>query len=179
MIRGCLAKVTYRTSKDGKSFAMYSHDMRHRYILSRTWNSQQPHLCWLMLNPSTATEEANDPTVERCERRTRNDSRFGGILVLNLYAFRATAPRELWSAADPIGTYNDMTIEANIAENGHVVCAWGTNARAERSSSVRHLLRRLYRDRGVACYHLGLCKTGDPKHPLYIPYATPLTPWTP
>lgn len=168
-----------RTSAYGTSVAMYSSDMKYRYLLSRTWNGQRPHLCWLMLNPSTATEEVNDPTVERCERRTRSDDTYGGMIVLNLYAYRATDPRELWNVSDPVGPYNDSTIEINLRGNSFVVCAWGANAKSERSAKVRDVLRVLVNRNKLTCYHLGLSRNGTPRHPLYIPYSTKPELWIP
>ena len=86
---------------DAASRAWYSPCGVYRYRLERVWAPGALLAC-IMLNPSTATEERNDPTIERCERRARALG-FGGLSVVNLFAFRATYPADLRRAADPVG----------------------------------------------------------------------------
>jgi len=157
-----------------ESGALFSKDRLYRYKLWRRW-SDGPTLCWLMLNPSSADEISNDPTVERCERRTRQMG-YGQIVVLNIYAYRATDPAELWKVADPVGPMNDGTIliQANLA--GRVVCAWGNNSEPERAAAVVAMLRAKLK---IELFHLGLTGAGQPKHPLYVPYSIKPTPWAP
>ena len=120
-----------------------------------------------MLNPSTATEVQNDPTVERCERRARAMG-FGGFAVANIFAYRATDPRVMRAAADPVGPENDAAILALTGVADRVLCAWGTHgAHLGRGAAVEALLR----GQGAALFHLGLTQAGAPKHPLYIGYA--------
>ena len=126
-----------------------------------------------MLNPSTATEVQNDPTVERCERRARALG-FGAFQVTNIFAWRDTDPRAMRAAADPIGPENDAAILAGADWADRVIAAWGTHgAHMARGPSVEALLR----GRGHALHHLGLSKQGHPKHPLYIAYARQPEPW--
>ena len=77
---------------DADSVAVYSPCERYRYLLTRVWDGAGPRALFVMLNPSTATEFQNDPTVERCERRARALG-FGAFRVANIFAFRATDPR--------------------------------------------------------------------------------------
>ncbi len=110
---------------DARSTAVYSDCERYRYLLTRVWNPDGPRALFVMLNPSTATEVQNDPTVERCERRARALG-FGGFRVTNIFAWRDTDPRAMRAAADPVGPAND----AAIAES----CDW---AGARRTASSR------------------------------------------
>jgi hypothetical protein len=126
-----------------------------------------------MLNPSTATELQNDPTVERCERRARALG-FGAFRVCNIFAFRATDPKVMRAQADPVGPGNDAAIRDGAEWANTLVCAWGTHgAHLNRGSDVANLLGHT----GKPLFHLGLSKDGHPKHPLYIAYAQAPQPW--
>lgn len=152
---------------DADSEAVYSDCERYRYRLTRTW-APGPRVLFVMLNPSTATEVQNDPTVERCERRARVLG-FGGFAVGNIFAYRATDPRVMRAAAEPVGPGNDAAILELAGAADWIVCAWGSHgAHLARGPAVEVLLRRL----GRPLYHLGLTRAGAPKHPLYIGYAT-------
>ena len=119
-----------------------------------------------MLNPATATEVQNDPTVERCERRARALG-FGAFRVTNIFAWRDTDPRKMRKAVEPVGPENDIAILEGCDWADRIVTAWGTHgAQLGRGPAVEHLLR----DAGHSLYHLGLSKAGHPKHPLYIGY---------
>lgn len=160
---------------DAPSVATYSDCEIYRYALTRTWDDSGARVNFLMLNPSTATEVQNDPTVERCERRARALG-FGAFRVTNIFALRATDPRDMRAAADPIGAGNDAAILEAADWATQVVCAWGTHgAHMGRGIAVEALLRPT----GVPLLHLGLSKAGHPKHPLYISYTTQPEPWHP
>ena len=151
---------------DAASTALYSPDNRYRYALTRDWALGQ-RVLFVMLNPSTATEMQNDPTVERCERRARALG-FGGFAVANIFAFRATDPRVMRAASDPVGPANDATILELASSANQIICAWGSHgAHLDRGAKVEALLRVTRND----LYHLGLTKAGQPRHPLYIGYA--------
>ena len=138
--------------------------MSYRYALSRVWDAQGRKICFVMLNPSTATEIQNDPTVERCERRARAMG-FGAFRVVNIFAYRATDPRDMRKAVDPIGPDNDPAIAAAANWADMILCAWGAHgAYLARGTSVAQMLQ------GKTLFHLGLTQAGDPKHPLYISY---------
>lgn len=158
---------------DAESVATYSDCETYRYDLTRIWEAEGPRALFIMLNPSTATEVQNDPTVERCERRARTLG-FGAFRVLNIFAYRATDPRVMRAAADPVGPENDAAILGALDWASQVVCAWGTHgAHLRRGPAVEAMLRGA----GVPLYHLGLSKAGHPKHPLYIGYAVQPRPW--
>ncbi len=152
---------------DAQSTAVYSDCEQYRYLLTRTWDPAGRKALFIMLNPSTATEVQNDPTVERCERRARTLG-FGAFRVTNIFAYRATDPKVMRAVADPVGPENDAAIADSAPWADQIVCAWGTHgAHLDRGPQVERLLRAT----GLPLYHLGLSKHGHPKHPLYIGYA--------
>ena len=162
---------------DTASSAVYSDCERYRYLLTRIWQPEGARLLYVLLNPSTATEAQNDPTVERCERRARVLG-FGGFRVTNIFAFRATDPKEMRAAADPVGQGNDAAIGASLdwvaGTGGRVICAWGAHgAHLGRGAEVEAVLRASGRE----LFHLGLTKAGAPRHPLYIGYDRQPQPW--
>jgi hypothetical protein len=151
---------------DAASVAVYSPCEAYRYLLTRVWNPAGPKALFVMLNPSTATEFQNDPTVERCERRARALG-FGAFRVTNIFAFRATDPRVMRAQAEPIGPGNDVAIAESALWADRIICAWGTHgAYLDRGRDVEALLRAT----GLPLHHLGLSQAGHPKHPLYIGY---------
>ena len=155
------------TKGDAPSTAVYSDCERYRYSLTRVWDPTGGKVLFVMLNPSTATEVQNDPTVERCERRARALG-FGAFQVTNIFAWRDTDPRKMRAAAEPVGPENDATILAGVDWADQVVAAWGTHGEhLDRGPAVETLLRASE----SPVYHLGLSKAGHPKHPLYISYA--------
>lgn len=166
--------IRTHTKGDAPSTAIYSDCERYRYALTREWDSKGQKVLFVMLNPSTATEVQNDPTVERCERRARTLG-FGAFRVTNIFAWRDTDPKNMRAAAEPIGQHNDAAILEGCAWADQVIAAWGTHgAYLNRGYAVETLLR----ENGRAVYHLGLSKAGHPKHPLYIAYAEHPKLWT-
>ena len=158
---------------DAPSTATYSDCERYRYTLTREWAPERGRLLCVMLNPSTATEAQNDPTVERCERRARALG-YGAFRVCNIFAWRATDPRVLRTLRDPVGPENDAAILDGAAWADAVLCAWGSHgAHLGRGPEVERLLRAT----GAPLCHLGLTKQGHPRHPLYVAYATEPTDW--
>lgn len=156
-----------------QSQAVYSDCEAYRYSLQRVWDAGRERVTFVMLNPSTATEVQNDPTVERCERRARAMG-YGAFTVANIFAFRATDPADMRRAPDPIGAGNDAAIHAAALWADCVICAWGTHgAHLGRGAQVAANLRAA----GVPLYHLGLSIHGAPKHPLYISYAVQPMVW--
>lgn len=146
------------------SFAALSEDRRYRYSLIRQWDSALPNLVWVGLNPSTADETLNDPTVRRVVGFSRAWG-YGGVILLNLFAFRATNPKELRAVDDPVGPGNDAAL-INLCRGSEVVLAWGSHGGLlGRGEAVKSLLRPVARQ----LYCLGYTKEGQPKHPLYLP----------
>ncbi len=158
---------------DAHSTAVYSDCERYRYLLTRTWDPGGQRALFIMLNPSTATEVQNDPTVERCERRARALG-FGAFRVTNIFAWRDTDPRAMRAAADPVGPDNDAAIAESCPWAHRIICAWGAHgAHLDRGAKVERLLRAT----GLPLWHLGLTRAGHPKHPLYIGYDRQPEPW--
>lgn len=163
---------------DAPSVAVYSDCERYRYRLTRTWDAGGTRALFIMLNPSTATEVQNDPTVERCERRARALG-FGAFRVCNIFAWRDTNPKEMRAVSEPIGHENDEAIVDSVTnwvrDGDHTLCGWGTHgAHLNRGPQVEALLRAT----GRPLHTLGLTKAGHPKHPLYVAYATQPMLWT-
>ena len=158
---------------DAVSRAWYSPCGLYRYRLQRVW-APGALLLYVMLNPSTANEERNDPTIERCERRARRLG-FGGLVVVNLFAFRATYPADLRRAAAPEGPQNQAVVVQAAAGAGMILCGWGADGGfIGQGDRVAGLLRA----QGFALHHLGLTKGGQPRHPLYVSYDVAPQLWT-
>lgn len=137
-----------------------------RYRLIRRWDEGLPMVCWIMLNPSTAGHERNDPTIRRCIEFSKRWG-FGGMMTGNLFALRATDPAELKRNSDPVGSYNDHHLADMSRKCAVTVCAWGSHPMVNgRAAEVLHLLA----DIGTEVRCLGRTKIGRPKHPLYVPY---------
>ncbi|TFD53489.1 DUF1643 domain-containing protein [Cryobacterium sp. Hh7] len=151
------------------SRAELSEDRTYRYRLSRVW-SDGPRATFVMLNPSTADEYSDDPTLRRCIGFARHWG-LGGLNVVNVYAFRATKPADLWTAADPIGPENNRYLEDAAANDEVLVAAWGAHAKQER---VQEVLSIPGFDR-LTC--LRTTKRGYPSHPLYLPKELLPVPW--
>lgn len=150
-----------------RSDADYSGCGCYRYALTRIWDEAGPRLAFVMLNPSTASEVRNDPTVARCEARARALG-YGGVRVVNLFAWRATDPQALRAAADPVGPRNDAALGEAADWADAVLVAWGVHgALLARGAAVAAFLRGC----GKPLLHLGLTREGFPRHPLYVPNA--------
>ncbi|MFT0140725.1 DUF1643 domain-containing protein [Alcanivoracaceae bacterium MT1] len=146
---------------------------RYRWVLTRNWFSAAGVLPFVMLNPSTADAEKDDPTIRRCISFAEREG-FGGIEVVNLYSFRATSPKDMLAADDPIGRETDSWLfRAATLPARRVVCAWGANAQPERVRAVADLIGPVA---DLVC--LGTTKAGHPRHPLYVKGDQPLVPWS-
>ena len=95
--------------KFSKSGAVFSDCRKYRYALWRMWNEHMPIAMIIGLNPSTADQTRNDPTITRCINFASSWG-YGGVCVTNLFGFRATAPTELKAHHDPIGKENDAWV---------------------------------------------------------------------
>lgn len=157
--------------------AAFSRDMLYRYALSICWAAGLPVLIVIMLNPSTADHMKNDPTVHRiCERARRMG--FGGVLVLNAFAWRETKRLEMLKAADPVGPLNDFFIRAGLAlamlPGNRIMVGWGNEGgHRGRSAEIAELLE----EAGVQAHCWSICANGQPGHPLYVAYEAPIRPW--
>ncbi len=146
----------------------------YRYWLARWWACLgNGRVLFVMLNPSTADATKDDPTIRRCIDFAKREG-YTRLEVVNLYALRATDPKELKWHPSPIGPNNAREIETAAKMASAIVCAWGNNAPAERAAEV---LAQLRRDAHCPIFHLGLTKSGQPKHPLYLRADQPFIRW--
>jgi hypothetical protein len=152
--------------------AYFSPDRVYRYMLYRDWASwsNMRTLVVIGLNPSTADENDDDPTIRRCIGFAKREG-CGRLVMLNLFALRATDPRVMKAHRDPIGAENDAVIRHWTRDecdwSSIVVAAWGVHGvHMGRSVTVRLLTPQLY------C--LGVTQTGQPRHPLYLHGDAPL-----
>lgn len=154
------------------SGALFDRSRRYRYRLWRIWDPARPPATFVLLNPSTADELRDDPTMRRCCGFARLWG-CGGIEVLNLFAWRSAAPAALRTVADPVGPRNDAVLRAAVEGAALVVFGWGNHALLHGRAEA--FVRRLRP--GVRAFHLGLTAAGQPRHPLYVAYAQPLMVW--
>ena len=150
-------------------FTFASADIRgdYRYTLTRVWDPALPTITFVLLNPSTADATQLDPTLRRCVGFAKCEG-YGGMVILNLYAFRTRDPKVMMAANDPVGPNDDRVL---AEATGTVVAGWGTNADPARVARALALLPRLHA--------LGITKDGHPRHPLYVPATAPLIEWMP
>ncbi len=150
----------------------FSPDRLYRYVLCIEWKPSLPTMFVCMLNPSTADEFKNDPTIERMERRARKNG-FGTLWVLNAFAYRATDPHELYDLDDPIGPGNDywLTHAAWMARRpgSLFLVGWGTHVESVRKGRTQEILDILSAN-NCTPHALKINKDGSPSHPLYLPY---------
>lgn len=146
----------------------------YRYRLWREWDASLPRACFVMLNPSTADADTDDPTIRRCLGFARLWG-CGRLDVVNLYALRATDPKVLSDHPDPVGPLNDEAIEQAAMGAWRIVAAWGSTvvksglsgtATARTALRAGHVMGALVRIAPV--YALGTTASGQPRHPLYV-----------
>ena len=151
-------------------WAVFSPDMKYRYVLGRVldplWNHDLASCLFvIMLNPSTATHEEDDPTIRRCIGFAKRE-RCSSLVVRNLFAYRSTDPDALLEVDDPVGPSNAHVLNYKVW--GRAIAAWGVVApklRAKMPALPEHL----------SCF--GTTKDGSPKHPLYLPKTAPIEAW--
>lgn len=156
----------------------------YRYELRREWHGLGwPHedgdagtACWIMLNPSTADDTVDDPTIRKVIRLSTAHG-FSDLIVVNLFAARSTRPKHLREMVDPVGPENDMWVSDAIEEADAVVVAWGAHDLrwSLQPELVLGRLRNLRRSQRLLC--CGTNGDGSPKHPCYLPNDTQLIPF--
>lgn len=132
-------------------------DGNYRYKLWRIWDESKPLILFIMLNPSTADGKVNDPTICRVMGFAESWG-YGGVLVVNLYAYRCTKPKNLRQTDDPMGRDNIQHIENALGLVDRVIYAWGNNKKEP----------DWLRDLVDSPYCIDVSKKGIPKHPLYL-----------
>lgn len=151
------------------SSAIISACGKYRYLLSRSW-AEGPRLLFIMLNPSTADATVDDPTIRLCCGWAKLLG-FPGVDVVNLFAWRATNPKELLvqlkAGQNIVGPKNDNGLYSTARQAPMVICAWGNGGSLRgRAADVLSMLRQA----SIPVHCLKLSKSGQPVHPLYQPY---------
>jgi hypothetical protein len=137
--------------------AIMSEDTKYRYQLSRSWDETKRCILFIMLNPSTADDITDDPTIRRVINFSKSWG-YGSVLIGNLYAYRSTDPKVLKTIENPIGEDNISHISQLIEISDKVVYAWGNNQKEP------DWLTKLVEEP----YCIDISKKGIPKHPLYL-----------
>ena len=161
--------------------AIFSDCGKYRYLLRRGDRHAEKKCLFIMLNPSTADAERDDPTIRRC-RSFAERWGYGELLVVNLFAYRATSPKELRSADDPVGPDNrhwvERAVRAASCEYDYdreedvppfVVCAWGNHGSYMGQDQTMLGWLEAF---GVEPSCLSTTKARQPGHPLYLPQRT-------
>lgn len=145
----------------------------YRYWLERTWDKDKPAVAFVMLNPSTADAKTDDPTIRKCIGFARHWG-YGGIVVANLFAFRATKFKDLQRALDPIGgTRNYGFLQRALDDYKTIVCAWGVHgSHLDQDRVFLQMAERAAATPRLRC--LKLTAARHPTHPLYVSYDQPL-----
>jgi hypothetical protein len=165
-------KTTHWTDRG----AEISSDGLYRYRLWRARGRMGNTMLFVMLNPSTADGKLDDATIRRCLFFAERQDAVR-IEVVNLYAYRSTAPKQLRGVRDPVGPSNDAVIAQLADEADVVVFAWGGFKAPRKEQRVREVVFHV-RDRAhVRPVCFGLTEDGSPKHPLYQPNVQPLVEW--
>lgn len=166
--------VGRRDDHDMLRTAWVSEDGRYRYSLTRGWDEGDDALTFVMLNPSTADALEDDPTIRRCVGFAREFG-YAGIEVVNLYAYRATKPADLWLADDPVGPNNDTVLKQALRRAAQlalpVIAAWGANAKRDRVAWL------MAQPGSEVLQALRVTLAGHPGHPLYLPATCRPAPW--
>ena len=154
-----------------QSEAHFSDCEKYRYWLRRDWDLSREAICFLMLNPSTANEVDNDPTIERCQRRAIAMG-YGSMIIVNLFPFRMTDSTQLNTEKDLLGdaAEADNCIIRAVQASAITVCGWGKHPlAAPRGQDVLLKLKNVRLQDKVK--YLQLNADNSPQHPLYIAYA--------
>lgn len=158
-----------------RRWATLSRDGIYRYALGRSWDPTGPTAVFVMLNPSTADENEDDPTIRRCRSFAKREG-CGTLVVVNLYAYRSTDPVILRLVQDPVGPDNDAELAAQIShpDAALIVAAWGTRPPGGPSNRQRRHVEEVALLAGRELVCLGHTADGSPRHPLYVRGDTPL-----
>lgn len=161
---------------EDRSGAIISPCGTYRYHLWRRWDENLPTMCWVMLNPSTADASLDDPTIRRCIGFAKREG-CGGISVRNVFALRATDPKELLSHPDPFGPENEAHLMSarQVSLLTILVLGWGAKINSPRLRDYYRRAEAMMVMQDAKCF--GVTKDGDPRHPLYLKGDAPLVKW--
>lgn len=143
-----------------ESSAIFSNDRVFRYVLTRIWSLNEKPCMFIGLNPSTADEINNDPTVSRCIKFAF-DLGYGGLHMMNAFAFRSTDPKKLYEIQDPVGPENDYWLERMGKTAGMIIGVWGNHGKY-----LERYKRLLALFPSISVF--GITKEKQPRHPLYL-----------
>ena len=150
---------------DNSKGSVISECGKYRYQLWRIWDENKPKVLFVMLNPSKADAEKDDPTITRCIGFAKSWG-YGGLYVGNLFAYRATKPEELKKADDPFGgDLNEHNLIWMADKCDLLLCAWGNPTITKNMNRQTHFVK----DLGLEPHYLELTKDGTPGHPLFLP----------
>lgn len=151
--------------------AEFSADRIYRYSLSRDWrdlfsNSKPGYVAFCCLNPSTADETVDDPTIRRCIGFARAWG-YGSMVMVNLFAIRATDPKVMLGTDAPVGPDNDAHLISHALKAALFICGWAAHGGHRDRANV--VIRRIRTHTGATLLRLGdLTEGGFPRHPLYL-----------
>lgn len=149
---------------DFRTGALFSPCRTWRYALWRSWSAGS-RVAFIGVNPSTADEHQDDPTIRRCIGFAKHWG-YDGLVMLNLFAYRTPYPSVMKVFQDPIGPDNDSAIERLASACSLRIAAWGVNGTfLGRDETVKHMMTRI--GKPLSC--LGRTAAGHPRHPLYVP----------
>lgn len=153
--------------------ATFSPCRGYRYHLWRSWGNRERRVAFVGLNPSTADETRDDPTIRKCIGFAKRWG-FEAIDMVNLFAWRSTDPTGLRLVVDPVGPANDETLTRVLFDAARVVLAWGSHAPVR--TLIAQRVAALSLTHTLQGFTLGRSKDGSPRHPLMLAYSTPLEP---
>lgn len=138
---------------------------RYRYSLGRAWSHAIRHMTIVMLNPSTADADVDDPTIRRCIGFAKREG-CGGLTVVNLFGLRSSSPKDLKLADDPVGPNNMAALFQHVADASIVVCGWGAHPIA--CAPAARFQSFIETQSTIRLWCLGTTQDGAPRHPLYV-----------
>jgi hypothetical protein len=150
---------------------------QYRTKLIRGWDNRLPTMLFVMMNPSVAKEDEDDPTVRKCWFKYARTWGFGRVWIGNTAAYRCTDQKRLLEVDDPIGPENDKHLLEMAAESSLILFAYGTPHKSLRQRGID--VARMFRAEGHNLHVLRLSKNGIPVHPLYLPEDLKPIPWEP
>lgn len=151
------------------SGAYFSECKKYRYSLWRIWDTDLPRVMFIGLNPSTANETDDDPTIKSVTRIAKSNG-YGGFYMMNCFPLVSTDPKGLYGCDHSV--YNEEWLKETASKCKDVVFAWG-NFEVVQKLGVDYILSKLFPHAKV----LGHNKNGSPKHPLYCKSNTILIPY--
>lgn len=159
-----------------KGSAWLSEDGLHRYRLLRKLSFWPGILVWIMLNPSTADADEDDATIRRVIGFSLPLG-FGTLIVVNVFAFRATDPAKLCGVEDPVGPENERVVKEQIKAANRVIVGWGGMSNQLYAKQGANRIIKAVQDTGTKLECLGRTASGHPRHPLYLKSNTKLEEW--